>query len=245
MKDNEFEKRNEEFIKLMNADNQLRELSLSWFAHTLKYEYSYHFRWLGRPIIQYPSDIIAIQEIIWRAKPDLVIETGIARGGSLIFYASMLELIGFGEVLGIDIDLREQNKVEIEKHPIHNRITMMEGSSVDNNIVEKVHEFAKGKKNIIVILDSNHTHNHVLKEMCLYSDLVKMGGYMIVFDTIIEEMPENFYTDVINRPWGKGNNPKTAVEEFLQKNERFEVDTDIEKKLLISSAPGGYLKCIK
>ncbi len=206
-------------------------------------KYSYNFTWLGRPIIQYPQDIIAMQEIIWQVKPNLIIETGIAHGGGLIFYASMLELLGGdGQVLGIDIDIREHNRVEIERHPMFKRITMIEGSSIDEDVVQKVRDFAKDKKRVLVALDSMHTHEHVLKELELYSPLVTKGSYLVVFDTIIEDMPDGFFPD---RPWGKGNNPKTAVWEFMKNNDRFEIDKEIENKLLITVAPDGYLRCIK
>ena len=227
----------------MGHDSEVRLIGKNFISKTAKYGYSYNFSWLGRPIIQYPQDMIAMQEIIWHVKPDLIIETGIAHGGSLIFYASILELIGGeGEVLGIDIDIREHNKVEIEKHPMYKRIDMIEGSSIDEDIAKQVHDFAKDKKRILVLLDSMHTHDHVLKELQLYSPLVTKGSYLVVFDTIIEDMPEDFFP---HRPWGKGNNPKTAVEEFLKPNDRFVIDKEIENKLLITIAPDGYLKCIK
>lgn len=227
----------------MGHDSEVRLIGKNFISKTAKYGYSYNFSWLGRPIIQYPQDMIAMQEIIWHVKPDLIIETGIAHGGSLIFYASILELIGGeGEVLGIDIDIREHNKVEIEKHPMYKRIDMIEGSSIDEKIAEQVYDFAKSRKRVMVFLDSMHTHDHVLKELQLYSPLVTKGSYLVVFDTIIEDMPEDFFP---HRPWGKGNNPKTAVEEFLKPNDRFVIDKEIENKLLITIAPDGYLKCIK
>ena len=240
---NEFEKRNRLFIEQMTSDVSLKKLAREWFISSSRYEYSYHFTWLGRPIIQFPQDIIAIQEIIWRVKPKLIIETGIAHGGSLIFYASMLELIGSdGHVLGIDIDIREHNRVEIEKHPMFKRITMIEGSSTDEEVVRQVYDLVRGKKPVLVALDSTHTHAHVLRELELYSPLVTKGSYLVVFDTIIEDMPDAFFPD---RLWGRGNNPKTAVQEFLRMNKRFIVDKEIEDKLLITVAPCGYLKCIK
>ncbi len=238
-----FEERNKENIGKMGQDERLCKLGLNLIVDSLDYEYSYHFKWLGRPIIQYPQDIIASQEIVWSVKPDLIIETGIAHGGSLIFSASMLELLGGdGQVLGIDIDIREHNRVEIEKHPMFKRITMIEGSSIDDDIAKQVYDFAKDKKRILVFLDSNHTHEHVLKEMELYSPLVKKGSYLVVFDTVVEDMPDELCVD---RPWGKGDNPKTAVWEFLKTNGRFEIDKEIENKLLITVAPDGYLKCVK
>ena len=239
----DFDQRNKSYIAKMSADSELKEITKEWFIQSSKYEYSYHFSWLGRPIIQFPQDIIALQEIIWKTKPDLIIETGIAHGGSLIFSASMLELIGSeGRVLGIDIEIREHNRKEIERHPLFKRIDLLEGSSIDPVIVEQVYNFAKDKKRILVILDSMHTHQHVLKELEIYSPLVKPGDYLIVFDTVINEMPDNFFPD---RPWSKTNNPMTAVKEFLQKSDRFEVDFEIQQKLLITVAPNGYLKCLK
>jgi cephalosporin hydroxylase len=238
-----FEKRKVESIQKLGSSPHLRYISNKWIADVSVYEYSYNFTWMGRHIIQFPQDIIAMQEIIWQVKPALIIETGIAHGGSLIFYASMLELIaGDGQVLGIDVDIREHNRIEIEKHPMAKRITMIQGSSTEESVANQVHEVARGKKQVLVTLDSNHTHHHVLKELELYSPLVTKGSYLVVFDTIIEDMPDDFFPD---RPWSKGNNPKTAVREFLKTNDRFIVDTQIESKLLITVAPGGYLRCIK
>lgn len=246
IKNKEFEKRNKKFIRLMAQDKSLKELTRSWFLTNHKYEYSYHFSWLGRPIIQYPQDIIAIQEIIWKVRPDLIIETGIAHGGSLILSASILELIGHGEVLGIDVDIRKHNRIQIEKHPMFKRITMIEGSSIDKNIIQHVYRLAKGKKRILICLDSNHSHDHVLNELKNYSPLVSKGSYLIVFDTIIDDMPAKWLEKHnIIRPWGKGNNPKTAVHEFLKTSDRFKIDKNIQNKLQITAAPDGYLKCIK
>lgn len=226
-----------------NSDENLQNLTNRWFIESCRHKYSYNFSWMGRPIIQFPQDIIAMQEIIWQVKPDLIVETGIAHGGSLIFYASMLELIGEGgQILGIDVDIRQHNRVEIEKHPMFKRITMIEGSSIDEEIAKQVFDFAKGNSRVLVVLDSNHTHDHVLKELELYSPLVTKDSYLVVFDTVVEDMPEDFFSD---RPWGKGNNPKTAVWEFLKTNKRFEIDKDIEAKLLITVAPDGYLKCVE
>ncbi len=230
-------------IQNMDNDKKLKLLTEQWFLESCKHKYSYNFTWMGRPIIQFPQDILAMQEIIWEVKPDLIIETGIAHGGSLIFYASMLELIGEnGQILGIDIDIREHNRVEIEKHSMFKRITMMQGSSIDEEVAQNVYEFAKGKQRVMVVLDSNHTHDHVLKELELYSSLVTNNSYLVVFDTVVEDMPDDFFPD---RPWGKGNNPKTAVWEFLKTNDRFQIDKDIETKLLVTVAPDGYLKCVK
>ena len=239
----QFEDRNRSFIERMGADQSLRRLTREWFAALSKHEYSYHFTWLGRPIIQFPQDIVAMQEIIWKLKPDLIIETGIARGGSLIFSASMLELIGGDSlVVGIDIDIREHNRIAVEQHPLSGRIRMVQGSSVAAETFAEVMRYAEGKQRVLVMLDSNHTHEHVLRELELYSPLVREGSYLVVFDTIIGEMPEDFSLD---RPWGPDDNPLTAVREFLRKNDRFEVDQEFDNKLLITVAPGGYLRCIK
>ncbi len=228
-----------------NSINEKLQLAAREFnIESNKAQYSYNFKWMGRPVIQYPQDILAMQEIIWDVKPDLIIETGIAHGGSLIFYASMLELIGKGEVLGIDIEIREHNRREIEKHPMYRRLTMIQGSSIDATVVEKVKQFAKNKPTILVVLDSNHTHEHVLEELKAFSPLVSVNSYIVVFDTIVEYLPVNYLPGHI-RPWGISNNPLTAVREFLGSNPNFEIDKSINNKLLISVAPDGYLKRIK
>ena len=230
-----------------NAGSELQKTADTFMRASMQPKYSYNFTWLGRPVIQYPQDIIAMQEIIWEVKPDLIIETGIAHGGSLIFHASMLELNVIcggpedAQVLGIDIEIRPHNRKAIEAHPMFRRTSMIEGSSTDKETAGQVYDFAKGKKNILVCLDSMHTHDHVLKELELYSPLVTKGSYLVVFDTIIEDMPADSFPD---RPWDKGNNPKTAVWKFLKNNDRFEVDRTIENKLLITVAPDGYLRCV-
>ncbi len=242
MSDN-FELEKQESIRQLGRSAGLEAASRRWIEDVSRLKYSYNFSWLGRPIIQFPQDIIAMQEIIWRVQPDLIIETGVARGGSLVFYASLLELIGgAGQVLGIDIDIREHNRVEIEKHPLARRIDLLEGSSTSEQTVARAREFATGKARVMVILDSNHTHEHVARELALYAPMVTKDSYLVVFDTIIEDMPEDFFPD---RPWGKGNNPKTAVLEFLARTDRFEVDQEMNSKLLITVAPDGYLRCIK
>ena len=229
-------------IKAMSHSQELRALTQSVLADMTRYKYSYNFRWLGRPIIQLPQDMLAMQEIIWRVQPDLIVETGIAHGGGLIYYASLLELNGGeGRVLGIDVDIRKHNRAAIETHPMFKRISMIEGSSTDEAVVEQVRSAARGKRELVA-LDSNHTHEHVLRELELYSPLIGEGSYFVVFDTAIEDIPADALAP---RPWAKGNNPKTAVWEFLQTNDRFVVDESIESKLLITCAPGGYLKCIR
>jgi cephalosporin hydroxylase len=231
----------EENVLQQGSNEQLKDAAAAFMDASIRSRYSYNFTWLGRPIIQYPQDIIAIQEIIYQIQPDLIIETGIAHGGSLILHASICELIGKGEVLGIDIDIREHNKVEILNHRMSKRITMIQGSSIDDAIVKQVAEKAAGKEKVMVILDSNHTHDHVLNEMKLYSPFVTKDSYMLVFDTVVEDLANDIYD---NRPWGIGDNPKTAVWEFLKTNNNFVIDTSIDNKLLISVAPSGFLKKI-
>jgi cephalosporin hydroxylase len=196
---------------------------------------------MGRPIIQLPQDMMAMQELIWRIKPDLVIECGIAHGGSIIYYASLLELQGHGEVLGIDRDIRAHNREAIESHPMIKRISMIEGSSLDPAVAEQVRQAAAGKK-VIVVLDSNHTHEHVLEELRLYAPLVSTDSYCIVMDTVVEDMPADAFPD---RPWGPGDNPKTAVWAYLKENRDFEIDQAMQDKLLITVASDGYLRRIR
>ena len=238
----QFESEKKEWIRRIASDTGLQKISLEWITHASRYKYSYHFTWLGRPIIQFPQDIVMMQEIIWNTRPDVIIETGIAHGGSLIFYASMLELLGNGgKVLGIDIDIREHNRREIERHPLYKNIQMVEGSSTDKDVVDQVYAAVQGKR-VLLSLDSLHTHDHVLKELKLYSPLVSRGSYIVVFDTIIEDFPDGSFLD---RPWKMGDNPMTAVKKFLELTDRFVVDTEITSKLLISSAVNGYLRCVK
>ncbi|MBI2041838.1 MAG: cephalosporin hydroxylase family protein [Candidatus Nealsonbacteria bacterium] len=214
----------------------------------VKAGYAYNFFWLGVPIIQPPAEIQGLQEIIWEVKPDLIIETGIAHGGSLVFSASMLALletcgkIKNGQVIGIDIEIRPHNKKAILAHPLSKKITMMEGSSIDSKIIKRVVELAKNKKRTMVCLDSNHTHDHVLAELKAYTSLVNIGSYCVVGDTGIEDLPA---ATVPDRPWSKGNNPKTAVWEFLKTNKNFKIDKVIESKLILTGSPDGYLKRIK
>lgn len=239
-----FEMEVEERIEAIGKNEELKSCANNFVKASLAPKYSYNFSWLGRPIIQYPQDMIAMQEIIWKVKPELIIETGIAHGGSLIFSAAMLELVAAcggseGEVLGIDIDIRQHNREAIENHPMHKRITMIQGSSIDPDIIAQVVEKAKGKKRILVCLDSNHTHDHVLAELKAYASLATVGSYCVVFDTIVEDIPKDLSE---NRPWGPGNNPKTAVFEYLKKHPEFVIDRDIQNKILITVAPEGYLK---
>lgn len=242
-------------IEKQGADKALKALSIGWINQANIHKYSYHFEWQGRPIIQYPQDMVAMQELIWTIKPDLIIETGIAHGGSLIFSASMLALLDMTEaidgslefdpknsrrkVLGIDIDIRAHNRQAIEAHSMASRIQLIQGSSIDPDIIKEVKQVAKRYERVLVCLDSNHTHEHVLAELHAYASLTSKDSYCVVFDTVIEDMPSDMFP---NRPWGVGNNPKTAVIEFLQSNKMFVIDKNIENKLQITVAPSGYLR---
>ena len=236
----------------------LRGAAAAFMEKSLLPQYSYNFEWLGRPIIQYPQDMVAMQELIWQIKPDLIIETGIAHGGSLILSASMLALLDMCEaietggtidpkkskrmVLGIDIDIRAHNRAAIEAHPMTSRIQMIQGSSIDPGIIDQVKSIAAKHSRVLVCLDSNHTHAHVLAELVAYAPLASKESYCVVFDTIVEGMPADMFQD---RPWGPGNNPMSAVLEFLKSHPEFQIDNMIDHKLLISVAPNGFLKRIK
>lgn len=243
----------------LGQDESLKQKTLDWMVHAGgKHKYSYNFSWFGRPVIQYPQDIIAMQELIWEVKPDLIIETGIAHGGSLIFSASMLAMLEYSEaaeagilldpakpkrkVLGLDIDIRSHNRKAIEAHPMSRCIDMLQGSSIDAAMIRKVKNYAKDFQRVLVVLDSNHTHEHVLAELEAYAPLTSIDSYIVVFDTIIEDTPVDMFPD---RPWGVGNNPKTAVREYLRTHSEFEIDKCVDNKLLITVAPDGYLKRVK
>lgn len=227
-------------IAAMAQDEALKQKSLDWMVHADKYKYTYNFSWLGRPIIKFPSDIVVSQEIIWEVKPDLIIETGIAHGGSIIFSASMMEMLGGnGHVLGIDIDIRAHNRKEIEAHPMMKRITMIEGSSVSEETMAQVRAIAGQYKRVMVFLDSLHTHAHVARELELYAPLVSPGSYLVLPDTFIEYFPKGYYAD---RPWDVGDNPMTAMREFLASHPEFQIDRARCDKLGITEAFDGYLK---
>ena len=251
----DFQKEVTDRIAANGKSKAMAEAGQEFLRVTIGPKYSYNFSWQGRPIIQYPQDMVAMQELIWSIKPDLVIETGIAHGGSIILSASMLALLDMADaieagnnidpreskrkVLGIDIDIRAHNRTAIEAHHMASRIQMIQGSSIAPEVIEQVKQHAKGKEKILVVLDSNHTHDHVLAELEAYAPLTSVGSYCVVFDTVVEDMPADFFSD---RPWGPGNNPKTAVWEYLKKHTEFEIDKSIEHKLLITVAPSGYLK---
>jgi len=253
-----FNKEVRENIQNLGRDLDLQALSRIWVREISPYKWAYNFTWMGRPAIQFPNDAWALQELIWQIKPDLIIETGIAHGGSLIMSASMLALLDLCEaieanalmdprqsrrkVLGIDIDIRAHNKVAIEAHPMSSRIEMIEGSSIAPEVINKVRSVAVGYERVLVCLDSMHTHGHVLAEMEAYAPLVSHDSYCVVFDTLIEDMPDALFAD---RPWGAGNNPKTAVRQYLKTHPEFEIDKSIQHKLLITVAPDGFLKRVK
>src|SRR3990167_352985 len=238
-----------ENAKGAGADAELQAKSLDWLVHSCRHKYSYNFTWLGRPIIQYPQDIVALQELVLTVKPDLIIETGIAHGGSLILNASLLALLDLCEgrtvaprrVVGVDIEIRPHNRAAIEEHPLFSRISLIEGSSIGEDVIAHVRRAAAGAERVLVILDSNHTHAHVLRELELYSPLVSPGSYCVIFDTVVEDMPADFFPD---RPWGPGDNPKTAVHAFLntEAGQAFAIDQALQDKLLITVAPDGFLK---
>ena len=245
----------EDNIAKQGCDKSLLNAKNAFFNESFAHKYPYNFEFLGRPIIQYPQDMVAMQELIWQIKPDLIIETGIAHGGSLIMSASMLALLDMCEavesgtmldpkqskrkVLGLDIDIRQHNREAIEVHPMSSRIQMIQGSSIASEVIEQVKAVAKNYHCVLVCLDSNHTYNHVLAELEAYAPLTSVGSYCVVFDTIVEDMPKAMFPD---RPWGPGDNPKTAVWDYLKTHSEFEIDKSIDHKLLISVAPDGYLK---
>lgn len=245
-------------IEGLGRDADLQALSRVWVREISPHKWAYNFSWLGRPAIQFPNDAWAMQEIIWDTRPDLIIETGVAHGGSLMLSASMLAILDMCDaiesgrtldpkvskrkVLGVDIDIRPHNRAAIEAHPMASRIQMIQGSSIDEAIIDQVREVASNYSRILVCLDSNHTHEHVLAELNAYAPLVTAGGYCVVFDTLVEDMPAGLSGD---RPWSPGNNPKTAVWEYLKSHPEFAIDKSIDHKLLISVAPDGYLKRVR
>ena len=236
-------------LQKMGEDQALKARAQDLFLDLFKHKYPYHFTWLGRPIIQFPQDIVAVQEIIWRVKPDLIIETGIAHGGSLILSSSMLALLDLFEgtsnkrkVVGVDVLIKENNRSEIESHPLSSMIELIVGSSVDENVTVKLNKICTSYNKIMVFLDSNHAHEHVYKELELYSKFVTKGSYLVIFDTVIDKMPDNFFKD---RSWGSGNNPMTALNLFLEKNKNFEIDSHYDEKLILSVAPNGFLRKIR
>lgn len=251
----QFEEERRRRIDAFGEDEGLRRLSKDWLQASMGRRYGYNFNWLGRPIIQYPQDMVAIQELVWAVRPDLIIETGIAHGGSLILSASLLAMLDMCDaieagiqldpgqsrrkVVGVDIDIRAHNRGAIEAHPMASRIQMIQGSSIAAEVIDRVKVVARDYDRVMVCLDSMHTHEHVLAELEAYAPLVTVGSYCVVFDTFVEDMPKGFFKD---RPWDTGNNPKTAVRDYLKSHGEFEIDRSIPHKLLITVAPDGFLK---
>lgn len=235
----EFEIAQRRHAAAIAADDQLQRLALRATIAADRHDYSYVWRWLGVPVIQMPTDIVAMQEIIWETRPQVVIETGVARGGSVILYASILQLLGEGSVIGIDIDVRSHNRRVIESHPLAHRIELVEGSSVDDRTLEEVRRRIGSASRVMVVLDSDHAHDHVLAELRAYSDLVTPGQFIVVADTMVELLPVQEHRP---RHWGPANNPMTALRAFLQEDERFEIDAYTNGKLLMTSNPSGYLR---
>jgi cephalosporin hydroxylase len=245
----EFERQVRERVEQNLDDAELRAASSTWIRAADRAKYEYNFSWLGLPVIQYPQDLLAMQQLIWELRPRAVVETGVARGGSLIFYASMLELVGGeGRVIGVDIDVRDHNRRRIEAHPLSGRVELVEGSSVEPAVLAEVRERvgagapAEQAGPVLVCLDSNHSHAHVLAELRAYAPLVRAGSYIVVFDTIIEALEPEGPAD---RPWSATDNPATATRAFLAECDRFEVDRRFDGQLLITSNPGGFLRCLK
>jgi cephalosporin hydroxylase len=231
-------------IQRMGADEELRRKSIDWMLHADKYKYTYNFTWMGRPIIKFPSDMVIQQELMWKLRPDLVIETGIAHGGSIVFTSSMMEMMGIdGEVVGIDIDIRKHNRAEIEKHPMAKRITMYEGNSVDAGMIEKVRLHTAGKRCVMVVLDSLHSHDHAYKELVAYAPMATTGSYCILPDTFIEFFPKGYYSST--RPWDVGDNPYTAMKQYLAETDLFEIDRALTDKAMITETVDGYLKRVR
>ena len=251
----QFAAERQERLAAYAQDTEFKDLSRQWLQQSMHKKYVYNYDWLGRPIIQYPQDMVAIQELVWTVRPDLIIETGIAHGGSLVLSASMLAMLDMCDaiesgttidprqsarkVIGIDIDIRDHNRAAIEAHPMGSRIQMFQGSSIGADVVAQVHEAAKGYKKVMVFLDSMHTHDHVLGELDAYAPLVTPGSYCVVFDTFVDDMPPKFFAD---RPWDVGNNPKTASRQWLKSHPDFAVDSSMESRLMVTVAPEGFLK---
>jgi len=251
----QFHQERHERLRSNGRDGAFGELSKAWLRESMQRKYVYNFDWMGRPIIQYPQDMVAVQELIWSVRPDVVIETGIAHGGSLVLSASMLALLDMTDaievgcnldprtsarkVIGVDIDIRAHNRAAIEAHPMSSRIRMVQGSSVEPEVIARVRDLVGDASTVMVFLDSMHTHAHVLAELQAYAPLVTPGSYCVVFDTFVQDMPPGFFAD---RPWDVGNNPKTAVAQFLHNHSEFEIDHTLQSKLMVTVAPDGFLR---
>ncbi|MDT8993013.1 cephalosporin hydroxylase family protein [Curvibacter sp. APW13] len=257
MRNVEFEQEREHRLQSYREDDSFAALSRHWLQASMERKYVYNFDWMGRPIIQYPQDMVAVQELVWRVRPDVIIETGIAHGGSLVLSASLLALLDMADaiaekrtldpaassrrVIGVDIDIRKHNREAIEAHPMASRIHLLQGSSVDASTIDQVRALVPSGAKVMVFLDSMHTHAHVLQELQAYASLVSVGSYCVVFDTFVEDMPPHFFPD---RPWDVGDNPMTAVQQWLQDHPEFEIDFTMQSKLMVTVAPSGFLRRI-
>jgi cephalosporin hydroxylase len=239
--DLDFQEWRKKLLASQSKDIQFKDLSSNWMQLAVDNKYSYQFDWLGVPIIQMPEDLILFQDIVYQTQPDLIIETGVARGGSVVFWASIQKLCGItGKVLGVDIEIRQHAKNAIFDSNFKDEIHLIEGSSVEDQVVNQVKNYVSQHKKIMVVLDSNHTHEHVLSELEIYSKFVTKDCFMLVLDTVIDDL--NIDPD---RSWGPGSSPKSAVKEFMSKNsEEFIHEQSYENRALLSVAPYGYWRKI-
>ena len=225
-------------------DVKLKEQLLQVQIELDRYKFGYTFEWLGVPIIRLPDDIVVFQELVFQVKPRIILEIGIARGGSVILSSSLVELLGNnGRVIGVDIDIRSHNLERIKAHRMYKNITLIEGNILNKDTIKELTENLGQARVDILVLDSNHTHEHVLEELQLLSGFVAVGGYIVLPDTVIEDFPQGYYSD--NRPWDVGNNPKTALLEFLSNNNKFEKDLHFSSKAALSESPDGYIRKIR
>lgn len=226
----------------LGKDKVVFDASTNFMLKLDPYDYSYLWTWMGVPIIQMPADVLATQEVIWATQPDIIIETGVARGGSVLFMASLLQLLGKGQVIGVDIDIRAHNRDTIENHPMSHRVTLVEGGSTAPETLAAVKALIPEGARVMVILDSDHSRDHVLAECLAYAPLVTEGCYMVVADTMIGHVDESDAPRKRSKLWFKGNEPLTALRMFLSENASFEVDEVLNGKLVVSSSPGGYIR---
>lgn len=224
----------------MRPSQQMKAINLEWLRQAAPHGHLYQHRWLGERFFHLPGDMIALQEILTVVRPRLVIHTGIAAGGGPIFLASILELLGGdGTVVAIDPAPRAEGREAIMGHRLARRIEIVEGSPFEPCVVERLQALASERSPVIVVLDLIHTQAHVEQELEQLGPLVSPGSYMVVLDTVMEDLPAEMFE---GRPYGKGNNPGTAVAAFLRRDDRFEVDYTFEDRVLLTLAPGGFLR---
>lgn len=235
----QFENMRLKMARKMAADAKLNKNALKVLIKADYYNWIHQTNWLGQPILQLPQDMFALQEIIYKTRPEYIIELGVAWGGSLLFYSTLMEVLGGKKIIGVDIYLPSSLKKRLNSYDrVSQRIVLIKGSSVEEATVKKIKRIIGNSKKTLVILDSNHTHEHVLRELRIYSQFIGKGYYLVCTDTIIEDIPEQKHRP---RPWGLGNNPKTALRQFLRENKSFKIDKEIKNKLLLSCNPDGYL----